>query len=611
MNENGKTSGREDGQKPVLQSSRLLVFLFTLVLGHAHAADQLPSDWNAQWGTWAGRPGGIPTTNGWTIVGLGNGTTRADINTAISSASGPTVIYLTNDVQLTLSGGSINFSRNDIRIRGLGAWRKQILFTNCGSQALFAMTGSGFAIPPTYNRNWTAGYTKGDSNLTFSSVANLSVGDMVFLTQTADNDHLVNGHGDEGDCDYCAGFIDDTDKTQQLHAKVAAINGSIVTIWPPLIGTNWSSTYNPQAYYMDTTRTNVGIEELGWTNASACKYSVEAMNVSDFWLDGIWSDMGSNAHVKTLHCALGTVRRSLLSFTFNHATESYGFAPYNVSWFDVQDSVTFGVTGPWKATSASGNVFAYNYVTNQFYSNNLATDTNWLIGSASVHGTHCYQDLFEGNYVNEHFHDFIHGSSSHQVLLRERSDGRETNRVNNSHAIGIQATNRYYAVMGCVLGTYGFHTNYQSAWPDTTANDHVRSIWELGYGDNNYNYGDAAVESTLLRHYNWDTVTAAITATNNGLVTCCGYGNSDVPTNSYLYSSRPAFFGNEDWPPFGPEYLERSTNHATIRLPAKLRFEAAMAANNMQLFFTPLTTEGAIVPAVSTGRTRGRKLLAP
>jgi hypothetical protein len=125
--------------------------------------------------------------------------------------------------------------------------------------------------------------------------------------------------------------------------------------------------------------------------------------------------------------------------------------------------------------------------------------------------------------------------------------------------------NRYYNIVGNILGTPGWNDHYEQYGPPGFT-WYQKGIYRLGYrgahtqGNPTTDY-DPVVWTTMIRHGNWDNVT-------NGIVWGSGITDHTLPSSYYL-ASRPSWFGNLTWPPFNP-----ATPTATqiTRIPAGYRF---------------------------------------
>jgi hypothetical protein len=546
----------------------------------------------------------VPSTNGWThyatVTLPGQG--RADINTALANAPAFGIVRVAGSGYIDGNDGdvSIRFTRSNVRLIGQGAWLTQMVITNAGVQSVFGFNPSAWEVPPANQRNWTAGYAKGDTNITLSSVANLAVGKLLILTQTADGND-VQGIGDEGACDYCAGMLytlpAQTNFVEQEQKIVQAINGSVVTVYPPLIATNWASVNNPQCHYFSAaTLTNMWVEDVGFTNTTATvKYLFEAMNSVNYGIKKVWSKRGLLAHWKTLHTMSWTVESSLLEYTVANSTESYGIAPYNTSGGLVVDTGFNSVTGPWKGTSASGCVLAYSFNTNQIYANpsGSSSGTNWLVGSSSTHGPFCMYNLIEGCMLNEVYNDFIHGANGWNTTFRSRIWGWQFDRTVNTFAFVVERNNRYNQVFGNVLGLAGYHTSVEALYPAVVPSPD-RSVYLAGYRDADHatSGGDAATVSTLSRSHNTD----AVTSTNSGQVYGLGFGPADTLPASLLYTNGvlPRYMAGT-LKSIGPDQLGRSVDYEDLQIPALLRWRDAKELGDMQVFFTDLPIPGVTV----------------
>jgi len=217
----------------------------------------------------------------------------------------------------------------------------------------------------------------------------------------------------------------------------------------------------------------------------------------------------------------------------------------------------------------SGNVFLYNYIDDDW-----TNDLTYLGSARTNHGAHPYMTLWEGNVISHLLADNIWGTSSHQVLFRNWLWGDETGNFtgyDSTHpdygfaALEISTQQHYYSAVGNVLGNPNLHTTWSNAnlfsancsWNPTRSQPTVYGLGCLGGYGGTY---DAAVRSTTILHGNYDYKT-------NGVAFWDGGANHALK-NSMYYTSKPAFFGNCNWPAFGPDL-----NPMTRTLPAKARYD--------------------------------------
>lgn len=591
----------------------LLLLLLASTLGAATV--QPPADHRTDWslaGSLDGNSSGYPGTNGWTTYTVLTWPThnRNDINTALAAAPAKGIVRL-KGTGWQIDGGDIRFTRSSVQLVGEGAWLTRLSFTNSNGQAGISFNPNAWEAPPQFQRSWSSGYNKGDSNLTFSAVTSLSVGELLFLTQTSDG-REVQGIGTEGACDYCAGFlyedVNATNWTQQEQKLVTGISGNVVTVHPPLLATNWNVVKTPIALYFNAaTLSNCWIADLAWTNTdSSLKYNVESMNMVNYGMYRCLSERGKLAHFKTLHTAFWSVQRCLFRHTVDYSTESYGIAPYNTSMGLVEDSGFVNVTGPWKGTSASGCVFAYNFNTNQIYANpsGSSTATNWLVGSYSTHGPFCHYNLCEGNMLNASYNDFIHGTSGWNTFLRNRIWGWQFDRTVNTFGFSVEARNLYYHLYGNVIGRDGFTVTPESYY-NASVPSPDRSAILVGYRDTGHSTstGDANTVSTFGRSHNL----VVGVSTNNRIILGGTYVNADtVPDSLVGKPTTPAYFTqlNFPFPPFGHDQQARSTNIVDFLLPSYYRHNLVIANNGDVSFFflDPDVAINGVVTRTGVGR---------
>jgi len=203
---------------------------------------------------------------------------------------------------------------------------------------------------------------------------------------------------------------------------------------------------------------------------------------------------------------------------------------------------------------SAGNVIAYNYSHGcKFYT------PGWMIHAFGTHSSHPMFNLFEGNVGPNHFSDFIHGSSSHATLYRNRLTGWGLDEVYNAQnfAIQFQAWNRFGTFVGNVLGT----TNARVFEMEGSYDFSTPAIWCWGY--NAGNQYDPEVKQTAWRHMNYDT----LTKTNSGIQLATN--DTTLPDSLYL-KSKPSWFGALMWPPIDPRRPAYSS--CLTNIPAGYRY---------------------------------------
>src|SRR5439155_27046718 len=163
-----------------------------------------------------------------------------------------------------------------------------------------------------------------------------------------------------------------------------------------------------------------------------------------------------------------------------------------------------------------GCVHSYNFAIDDYYDAN-GDASDWQQASSYHHSVGDAFILWEGNSGIGLTSDNIHGTSNFFTAFRNYWEGRDsalTRGVQKSlqtNAIILNAFNRYYNIIGNVLGTPGYHNNYESTAPFVTNCD--TSIYALGWGGNCESGripNDPLTASTLMRWGNYDTVQGAV-----------------------------------------------------------------------------------------------------
>lgn len=502
-------------------------------------------------------------TNALAAGATGNGTTddSAALQAAIRACPSGQVVYLPPG-QYKLATGLV--VTNSIVLRGAGI-SNTVIKSACANPTIQF-------IPPGYgsrtSANLTNGMTQGSTNLVVdSSMTNAAfkVGSTLFIDQTNDSVFVLE-YGNEGLCNWC-GRTNGSRAMGQI-ATITAISGSNVTVDTPMF---WTYTNAPQGYWY--ARPNLpycGLEDLCVNGAGI----VSGDNTVDFylcqnsWARNVQMMYGNRAQIRLYMCSHCVVRDSYVVHAASFGITSYGIE-LDMDCLCLVENNRFNdlSAGPVMAWVSSGNVIGYNYLTNFYVS------PNWNPESLQTHDAHCFMNLYEGNYTPMFYFDFIHGSSSHQTVFRNRSVGWQTAMTENTYAVVIEATNTFLNVVGNVLGKSGYHTDYEIT--GVNSGETYKHIYKLGYWttglNTHFEFYDPNVTNTLLRHMNYDTVTA----TNSGVVWNTN-ANRTLPDSLYL-ASKPAFFGSTTWPWVDP--LSPANSLDPTNLPAGWRLHYGTESN--------------------------------
>ena len=253
-----------------------------------------------------------------------------------------------------------------------------------------------------------------------------------------------------------------------------------------------------------------------------------------------------------------------------------------LDWFSsevlIENSISVRTDKVMVARAAgAGSVVAYNYMDDGF----IDFSENWVeIGLNASHLVGSHHVLFEGNYAFNADSDNTHGASTYMTFFRNWLRGVRHPFVNPKTGDTIndltqggngpqriaatQAYSYWFTYIGNVLGASGLMSGwvYQG---DLTGGP---AVWAPGWGEADSNgtwHTDPQTINTsfpgyLIREGNWDWTTSSQKWDANTQPTA-------IPNSLYL-TSKPDFFGTNQWPWVDP------TTGKVQTLPAKARFDA-------------------------------------
>jgi hypothetical protein len=508
-------------------------------IDRAVAADALPLINRIDW-TKAGVEGGIPHRT--TIYQtLSPGASSSQIQSAINSCPANQVVFLSAGTY-NLSG-AIKVNRDNVTIRGAtNSAGEPTTILNFSSSAsgwgLFDFSKIGYLADnnwPVTTRDVTSTLSKGATTATLSSTpTGLQVGQILVFDQTEDGVKVNVMDSTEG------GNWGRGNRYYMQFTKVTAINGSTVTFTPPIYGEYWSASQSPQCYWFGNGTSGFvvgsGVEDLkvNRTANGGGSHNVHFGPAMNCWARNVWSKQAALGHFRFAYSLFCEVRDSVATLHDNYQSATYAFYCVMSGSCKVENNIVYDSPCVIDMASFSGSVVAYNYTTN-IHVANLAVVPECIM----THGGHVYANLVEGNFTPSIWLDFIHGSSSHCAWVRNKVTGWEPGRSSQPRPFNMQAHQDYHAALGNVLGTAGVQSSYG----------------EIFWSDNATSY------STLVRKGNFNTV-------NNGIRAEEALGG-DVIAHSYLYTSKPPWFGDRPWPLVDPTAPLTAT---VMNIPAGYRY---------------------------------------
>jgi hypothetical protein len=540
------------------------MLLFLLLVSMA-TAEIIPPERRADW-VGVGVPGGIPGREVNCVTSecntLWSGTvTTTSISAAVESAPDNTVVRI--------PAGSFSLAdtvvvrRDNVTIRGQGM---RITTLRIGEYPAlqtqeYGATGRGSV---------TSGYTKGSNSIVVSDGSQILLNDLIFIYQ--DNDPALIWTR-SGENDFALRFA----------ARVTGINGNTIS-FTPKIPYGFSASLNPRFESHSNIQDFVGFEDLtidgGTSEPWRSVYFVESYAS---WAKNIEIKNFGDTGIGALQSVNGEIRSCYVHDT-NTVNDGYGvylWSDYGGvgtnSGFLIEDNIFARLWLGVMFRGASYDVVSYNYVKD----NSLPIGWHQTASFNSNHGAHGIMNLFEGNIGEQFQNDGYHGSTSHTTIFRNWFHGICSSDpiyclypAGNRKMIDLCRFSWYENIVGNVLGDASWTpVEYEMTGND---NDYEHSvIYRFGYpnmGNNYYNPAnppsngddggnDPKVKQTVLRHGNYDYF-------NKAVVWDPGIADHSLPA-SFIYTSKPSWFGSVPWPPIGPDVAGYH-----YKIPAQLRFES-------------------------------------
>jgi hypothetical protein len=570
----------------------------------------------------AGIPGGIPNRS--TVCAtLSPGATSSQINNAIASCPGGQVVFL-NAGTYSLSAG-INFNgHGNVTLRGAGPGQTILQFTggdacggNGGDVCVIPATAFYFGSPAvlpggSQSATWSGGYSKGSTQITLTANSGLpSVGQVIVLDQandTSDTGGVYNcdtqpacQQGGSGNSN--GRGINGVTHSQQQLVTVTAISGNTFTISPGLYANNWRSSQSPGAWWTPMIN-QVGIENMtiDHSASTSVKAGIFLYSCSQCWVKNVKSLNANRNHVWLYLSKNAVVRDSYFYGTQNAASSSYGVETTETSDDLIENNIFQHVASPIMSGQGMGVVVGYNYAIDNYYT----PSANWLLATAASHNAGNSMNLFEGNQVASIGCDDEWGSSNDVTIFRNQLFGTGLNGSTNTslqtQPIPLMAYCRGYNIVGNILGTPGYHTQYESSPTTGSISSCDHTIFQLGFSGTecgtNGNGGvanDPLVRSTLLRWGNYDVVNGAAQWNSSEIPTTGTpfFGANTVPSTkslppSFYLTGKPVWWSSTPWPAIGPDILGGSISGlaglAYIN-PAQLCYTSTAKDSNGILLF--------------------------
>jgi len=656
--ENPRAKAQTSASADVWRLAPLLLLPFLLLFFTVSASAQqlwtgvLSPARGTDW-TNAGVVGGIPSGS-WTQCGptVSAGASAATINSAIASCG-------TNQYVL-LGPGTFNLSaaidfghKGNVALRGSGANSTFLVFGSGVSDQCNAPVSTLICIDsadstyfaPTTVYHWTAGYAQGSTSITLSSTANISPNATVIALDQCDDgytgDPCSGTSTDNGAYYNCSDIYlispsitgcsfngpdmgnGRTHRYQTELMQVTAVNSSTgaVTLSRPLRNPNWRSGQTPEAWFFQPIQ-YAGVENLS-VDASSNSTAGEAIcffNAANVWVKGVRI---INANVTPVYSVETIHYQYEQNYLYGaQSPDPFGFRQTVAADGLIQNNIVQQIrVGINEEGANNGSVISYNFFILQSY----ASDA--MFEAIRPHAGGDNYELMEGNVGVNYYGEDYHGSHLMQTAFRNFFTGWESCGSGQCGSAGLKdyqtnafmldTYNRYTNAVGNVLGTPGYHRDYQVNSGFQAADNHA--IWAIGLGNGGVSPqvpSDPVVTTTFFRWANYDTVTGAVrfcgNASDTGFVTTClglsevptlispypnpvptlgdtGIGQGPLPASFYL-SSKPTWFGSVPFPPIGPDVINGTVGVCSGTLNTVGQFAGVPALSNAQCTGTSLLT---------------------
>jgi hypothetical protein len=581
----------------------------------------------------AGVIGGIPTSRTQcttaacqTVTTSGASSTSAQINSALSSAPANTYVLLPAGTYSNATGCITFGGASNVTLRGAGANQTFLAPTSssgCGGSIGMISGGNSAGSPQNGPVTVSGNVSQGATTVTLASVPNLVIGNPMILDQldpTCDNGGIfVNGTGSGYSCTGTAPGLNGPYSEdgggngirggsgcgssptgcyhQQQIVMVTSCNG-VTTVGTTCSGTNVQVGFYPGLHMPNWSTSNMfawwatkplqadGVEDLSVNSANnSGANSIEIENCQGCWVKGVTSQQSSEAHIQLLYANLATIKNNYFFLTQNTTTVSYGVECFSCSDSLIENNIFQAVTTPQMNNGTStGNVWGYNFTTNDFYTSSAGY-------SIPAHGDHAAgsdTNLAEGNISNGITGDNIHGTANMMTFFRNYysvepecwDSGSSYSSATYGACTGgitimqVYAFHRFYNLIGNVLGTSGRTTTYCNGTTSCTGGYTANNTNVLGVGYGNTVSNDANTVATIMLWGNADPVTGYGSPRFNcsevplfpaqGAATSSMYGvqfpylnpcpASQTLPASFYYSSKPSWWpSGKPWPIIGPD----------------------------------------------------------
>jgi hypothetical protein len=531
-----------------------------------------------------GIPGGIPART--TICStLSSGASNAAIQSALNACpSGQTVKLGAGSYNITL----INMPSN-VTLRGSGPQSTVLHLTSSGTTP-FQFGGNPRSYPDIATSvNITSGATAGSTSFVVSNASNIAVGGYLMITELNDPALNVTSQGSDGNCTYCDTYPSGGVRVRGQIVEVtgrSGTNNTTIAFTPALYS---AYTLTPQATPFTAGTVWAGIEDLQVYAQNTGYHTNFSMDeVAYCWIKNVESNYADGDHVDLNYAFRVEVRDSYFTDGFSHGagqTDDDVLLGYKTSESLIENNILERMhSAIFTNFGAAGNVVDYNYSVGGFDSG----ATSVVTIDIDMHGAHPQYNLFEGNTVVHIWPDEFHGSSGTNTYFRNWAKatthiappytGRspvqwssyhlatQQNRgitqsylVTNNNLVGniegsAEATQAVNGTGNLFNTGSGACTSCRVA-PGTRNYEGTFYARDFGYQTGSDTSGGGVPGpwvglsfTTSLIHGEYDTAQHTTIWDLHCPTTC-----SHTLPDSFIYASKPSWFGSNHYPAIGPD----------------------------------------------------------
>jgi hypothetical protein len=559
-----------------------ILYLVFFTLAVPVVGEIIPANRVINWQGSAGVRGDIPTRTvfadvthaPYNVVGNGVSDAYPGIQGAINSCPAGKTVYIPAGTYYISAALKI---KSGITVRGAGMGLTTIIGSSNVNMVMMNTIGMDDGYTASTPRNLTTdGLTKGSTNITTSGAHGWVAGDYIMIDQL--KNPLGNPPIDNAGVSGTATWLGREAGKRCIGQWVKIVTvptPTTATIDPPLYFP-YDINFIPQGYKVIGATVSAGLEDITFDNQFQGVRDIMEMDFSvncwclrvelrgskrrALWMyGGLWNTIRGCK----IHDGVPLDPQPGSSYGSDRA---YGvFLGPGPSACLIEDNIFYTLSNCIAYEgAASGNVVAYNYMTDVLW-----TDNNSARMTVLGHGAHPMMNLIEGNWLEGRFGaDSYWGTSSHFTVFRNRIQQQGPPHVSQQWTIDIERRNWYNNIVGNILGTPAWENTYELNKITYPYDNGPRAIYRLGYQavESSFNNGDPSVTATIYRHGNWDSFsnTQRWESSNSDRV---------VPNSLYL-SSKPAWFGSLTWPPFNPASPDLAD---PTSIPAGYRFIQGIA----------------------------------